>query len=243
MTIKIGEVEGLFRYPVKSMGGERLEVAELGWHGLEGDRRFALRRIDDRSGFPWLTGTKLPALVTYVPFRGGTDLAETYPTHVRTPEGEDLPLFSQELASDIGDKFGSVVEMTHLDCGIFDEASISAITAATVAELATLACTRPDERRFRPNVLISTLQMDPYVEDSWVGGVLSFGEGESCAAIAVTNWDNRCSMVNFDPDSGHSTPEVLKAVVRERDNKAGVYGTVIRRGRLKLGQSIYFRPV
>jgi hypothetical protein len=36
---RVGEVEALFRYPVKSMSGEPLEVADLGWHGLDGDRR------------------------------------------------------------------------------------------------------------------------------------------------------------------------------------------------------------
>jgi hypothetical protein len=60
MLIEIGHVEALFRYPVKSMGGERLEVAELGWYGLEGDRRLAFRRMDDRGGMPWLTASKLP---------------------------------------------------------------------------------------------------------------------------------------------------------------------------------------
>jgi uncharacterized protein YcbX len=35
MLIEIGHVEAIFRYPVKSMGGERLEVAEMGWHGLD----------------------------------------------------------------------------------------------------------------------------------------------------------------------------------------------------------------
>ena len=50
MLIEIGHVEAIFRYPVKSMGGERLEAAKLGWHGLDGDRRLAFRRIDDRSG-------------------------------------------------------------------------------------------------------------------------------------------------------------------------------------------------
>jgi uncharacterized protein YcbX len=54
MPIEIGHVEAIFRYPVKSMSGERVEVAKLGWHGLDGDRRLAFRRIDDRSGFPWL---------------------------------------------------------------------------------------------------------------------------------------------------------------------------------------------
>jgi uncharacterized protein YcbX len=43
MLIEIGHVEAIFRYPVKSMGGERLEVAKLGWHGLDGDRRLAFR--------------------------------------------------------------------------------------------------------------------------------------------------------------------------------------------------------
>ena len=37
MLIEIGHVEAIFRYPVKSMGGERLEVADLGWHGIDGD--------------------------------------------------------------------------------------------------------------------------------------------------------------------------------------------------------------
>jgi hypothetical protein len=45
--IEIGHVEAIFRYPVKSVGGERLEVAKLGWHGLDGDRRLAFRRMAD----------------------------------------------------------------------------------------------------------------------------------------------------------------------------------------------------
>jgi uncharacterized protein YcbX len=63
MRLEIGQVEAIFRYPVKSMGGERLETANLGWHGLDGDRRLALRRIGDRGGFPWLTASKLPELI------------------------------------------------------------------------------------------------------------------------------------------------------------------------------------
>ena len=35
-------------------------VATIGWHGLDGDRRFAFRRIGDASGFPWLSASKLP---------------------------------------------------------------------------------------------------------------------------------------------------------------------------------------
>jgi len=57
MPTEIGQVEAIFRYPVKSMRGEQLEVANLGWHGLEGDRRLAFRRMADRSGMPWLTAS------------------------------------------------------------------------------------------------------------------------------------------------------------------------------------------
>ena len=243
MTIKVGKVEALFRYPVKSMSGEALEEAELGWHGLDGDRRLAFRRIDDRRGFPWLTASKLPELILFAPVRRGTDAAGGLPTHVRTPGGEELDLFGPELAAEIGGRYGSPVEMTHLNRGIFDEASVSAITSATVGAIAELVGNRPDVRRFRPNILISSQQSEPFEEDAWVGGVLSFGEGGEAAAIAVTNWDVRCSMINFDPDSGLRTPEVLKAVVRERDNKAGIYGTVIRCGRLAVDQPVYFTPI
>ncbi len=234
----MGEVEALFRYPVKSMSGEALEEAELGWHGLVGDRRLALRRIDDRGGFPWLTATQLPELLRCTPVRRESNTAGSLPTYVRTPEGEELALFGPELAAEVGRRHGSAVEMTHLDRGIFDEAAVSAITSATVGKIAELAGHPPDVRRFRPNILIASQPSDPFGEDAWVGGVLSFGEGDT--AVAVTNWDERCSMVNFDPDTARPSPEVLKSVVRERSNKAGVYGTVIRRGRLAVGQPIYF---
>jgi uncharacterized protein YcbX len=221
------------------MSGEALGTAELGWHGLDGDRRVALRRIDDRSGFPWLTATKLPELILFAPVRR---TPEGLPTHVRTPEGEELALFSQELAAEVSRRHGSPVEMTHLNRGIFDEASVSVITSATVGGISGLAGHRPDVRRFRPNILVSSLRSDPFEEDSWVEGWLSFGEGDQAATIGITNRDERCSMVNFDPDSARAAPEVLKALVRERDNKAGVYGTVIRRGRLAVGQPIFFAP-
>ncbi len=242
MAIKIGEVAALFRYPVKSMRGERLEVANLGWHGLEGDRRFAFKRADDRGGFPWLTAGKLPELILFAPLRYGNAESGSPPTHVRTPEGNELELFGQELAEDVGRRHRSALVMTHLKHGIFDEAHVSVIASATVDEVGKQAARPPDVRRFRPNILISPLQPRPFLEDRWVGGVLSFGRGEEAAAIAITMRDERCAMVNLDPDSARVDAEVMKAIVRERDNKVGVYGTVIRRGRLAVGQPIFFEP-
>jgi uncharacterized protein len=240
MPIQIGEVAQLFRYPVKSMRGESLDVANVGWHGLEGDRRLAFRRVDERGGFPWLTACKLPELILFAPERRGVTADGDLPTHVRTPDGQELDLFGEALAADVGRRHGSPVEMMHLSRGIFDEASVSVIASATVGEVARLANQPADVRRFRPNILLASSLAVAFEEEEWFGGVLSFGESNGGAAIAIVNYDERCSMVNFDPDSARTTPEVLRAIVRARDNKAGVYGTVVRRGRVEVGQPVFF---
>jgi uncharacterized protein YcbX len=241
MLMKIGHVEAIFRYPVKSMAGEPLEVAKLGWHGLDGDRRLALRRIDDRSGLPWLTAGKLPDLVLFAPQRREDGAQGDLPTHIRTPDGKDLPVFGEDLAAEVGRRYGAPVQMMHLKHGIFDEASISVIASDTVREIGRLAGRSPDARRFRPNVVVRLLRALPFQEDEWVGGMLSFGEGADAPAITVTMRDVRCSMVNLDPDSASPAPEMLKAIVRAHQNTAGIYGAVTRTGRLAVGQIIFLR--
>jgi uncharacterized protein YcbX len=131
-----------------------------------------------------------------------------------------------------------MMQMKH---GIFDDASISVIASDTVREIGRLAGVSPDVRRFRPNILVRLLQPAPFQEDEWVGGVLSFGEDDDAPAVTVTMRDERCSMLNIDPDSASLSPEVLKAVVRANQNMAGVYSTVTRIGRLATGQRIFLR--
>ncbi len=242
MPLEIGHVEGIFRYPVKSMGGEGVEAATLGWHGIEGDRRLAFRRMDDRSGFPWLTASQLPDLLRFTPRRGDDGAPGELPTHVRTPEGDELPVFGEELAAEVGRRYRAPVEMMQMKQGIFDDACISVIASETVREIGRLAGRSADVRRFRPNVVVRLLRPVPFQEDEWVGGALSFGEGDDAPAIAVTTRDVRCVMVNLDPDSARPAPEVLKAVVRANGNNAGIYATVTRIGRLAIGQTIFFRP-
>ena len=242
MPITIGEIEALFRYPVKSMRGEQLQEASLGWHGIEGDRRLACRRMDDRSGFPWLTASKVPELLLFAPHRREEGAQGDLPTHVRTPDGEEMPVFGEDLANEMGRRYGGPVRMMHLKHGIFDDASISVIASDTVREIGRLAGLGPDARRFRPNVVVRLLRLAPFEEDEWLGGVLAFGEGDDAPAVTVTMHDVRCSMVNLHPDSAKSDPEVLKAVVRANGNNAGVYGAVTRTGRLAVGQSIVLHP-
>jgi uncharacterized protein YcbX len=241
MLIEIGQVEAIFRYPVKSMGGERLEAAALGWHGLEGDRRLAFRRLDDRSGFPWLTATKLPDLLLFTPQRREDGAEGDLPTHIRTPDGKEMSVFGEELAKEVGRRYGAPVEMMQMRHGVFDDASISVIASDTVHEIARLAGQTPDVRRFRPNVVVRLLRSGPFQEDEWLGRVLSFGEGDDAPAIAVTMRDVRCSMVNLDPDTASPAHEMLKAVVRVNQNNAGIYGTVTRIGRVAVGQTLFLR--
>lgn len=92
--VELGRISAIFRYPLMSMAGELLDVARLSWHGIEGDRRFAFRRLTDKSGFPWLTASKLPELLLYKPFRRNSNIAEgntaeSLPTHVCTPDGKE----------------------------------------------------------------------------------------------------------------------------------------------------------
>jgi len=249
VRLEIGRIEAIFRYPVKSMRGEPLEAAALGWHGLDGDRRLALHRLGDHGKFPFLTASRLAELVLFTPLREpGKEGAP--PTHVRTPEGEELPIFGDALAAEIGRRFGAPVEMMQMKNGVFDDASLSVITSTTVGEVCRLAGRRADVRRFRPNVLVQSTRAVPFEENDWVGGVLSFGEGEregegegdDAPAVAVTARDERCAMVNIDPDEASLAPEMMKAVVRANDNHAGIYSTVTRIGRLAVGQSVYLEP-
>jgi len=240
MRVEIGHIEALYRYPVKSMRGESVEAINLGWNGLEGDRRFAFRRANDRSPFPWLTAGKLPDLLRFTPRRLEDDAPANAPTHVVTPDGRTLPVFGEELAAEIGRRHGTAVEMTQFKNGIFDDATVSVIATDTVQEIGRQSGKDADVRRFRPNVLVRLLRPTAFQEDAWVGGTLTFGDGDAAPTIAVTMPDLRCAMVNFDPDTAESAPEVMKAIARANQANAGIYATVTRTGRLAVGQGIFF---
>jgi uncharacterized protein YcbX len=244
--MELGRISAIFRYPVKSMAGELLDVARLSWHGIEGDRRLAFRRLTDKSGFPWLTASKLPQLLLYKPFGRNSNTAESstaeqLPTHVCTPDGKEYELLSDELRQELSSRYGSDVELMNLKHGIFDEACISVISLGTVHSVARESgrdVDRCDLRRFRPNVVIETDSAEPFEEDRWVDRTLMFGEGNSGAALRVTMRDERCVMVNLDPDTAERDSEVMKTVVRMNENCAGVYGTVVRAGELRVGQVV-----
>ncbi|MBP6822200.1 MAG: MOSC domain-containing protein [Acidobacteria bacterium] len=238
--MEIGIVKNILRYPVKSMAGESLESCTLGWHGLEGDRRFAFRRMEDSGGFPWLTAGRLPSLIRYQPFRSGEDSEKQPATHVRTPEGKEFELSSEELRAEIAQLYGKDVQMMQFKHGIFDEAAVSLISLGTIHGLEIESGKPLDIRRFRPNLLVETFSAEPFAEDDWVGRTVCFGS-DGGPEIGITLKDLRCAMVNIDPDTAESDPIVLKTTARMNDVCAGVYATVTKTGVVTVGQKLFLK--
>lgn len=246
---RVGHVSEIVRYPVKSMAGIATESAFLGWHGLDGDRRFAFRRLGEDDGFPWLTASRLPELLLYHPINLEETSGEPLPTHVRTPAGSQFKIGSVELNTQIGERFGRNVELMQLKHGIFDQATISVISLATIAGIGREAGLDLDRRRFRANIVVETETGEPFLEDAWIGGTLLFGDDLSeppasaggfdlRPALHVTMPDERCVMINLDPDLADKDSRVMKTVVRLNNNNAGVYATVVRTGIIRVGDRV-----
>jgi MOSC domain-containing protein len=240
--IQVGRVCEIVRYPVKSMAGIATESAFLGWHGLDGDRRFAFRRLGDDSGSPWLTASRLPELILYHPVGLDESTGEPLPTHVRTPAGSCVELRSPELKAELAERFGRGVELMKLKHGIFDEAAVSVIGLATIAGIGREAGLDLDRRRFRANILVETERCAPFLEDGWVGRMLVFGDRDPRPAVSVTMRDLRCIMVDLDPETGKRDARVMKTVVRLNQNNAGVYATVVRSGTIRVGDRVTLVP-
>ena len=63
----IGNVDSLWRYPIKSKRGEQLNEAFVGFSGVYGDRLFAFRSSASPKGFPYLTAREQRKLLQYRP--------------------------------------------------------------------------------------------------------------------------------------------------------------------------------
>ncbi len=149
-----------------------------------------------------------------------------------------MELRSAELQSEIAGRFGSSVELMNLKHGIFDDGSVSVISLATIAGIGGEAGVSLDRRRFRANILIETHHRETFLEDGWVGGTLVFGNSEPRPAVSVTARDVRCMMINLDPDTATQDKRVMKTVVRLNKNNAGVYGTVVQTGTIRVGEPV-----
>jgi uncharacterized protein len=228
-------VKQIWRYPVKSMRGESLEMTSVGWHGIAGDRRYAFVRSENRSGFPWLTGTKFPALTRYAARLEHPEKPDSSGVRVTGPDGLEHDLQAAALAAELGQGFGETLQVIKSDRGVFDELPISIIGAQTLTALEAESGVTLDNRRFRANIVLEMPDDSAFLEDSWINSRLEFSSG---LQVRINLRSVRCAMINLDPITAESDPRVLKTVVKSRATCAGVYASVERTGELCVGDQV-----
>jgi uncharacterized protein len=201
------------------------------WNGVPGDRRWAfVRKGKVSSGFPWLTIRERPDMWRYRPSFVQPHLPDKSRTVVVTPTGAEFDIIAPALAAELGDG----VSVIRSERGLFDAMPLSVVTTQTVKALSALSGTAIDARRFRPTLLIDGSSAAPFREDTWVGRVLRIG----ALRVRIDKRDQRCVMVNVDPETTRKSTAVLRAIARERNACLGVYGTIVEPGRVALGDPV-----
>ena len=255
MTI-VGRIDSLWRYPVKSMRGERLAEAFVGFPGLYGDRLYAVRSAAQPAGFPFLTGREQALMLLYRPrFRHADKAAR--PANLAAAEAMApgvTPLYADpaDLAVDVETPSGELlaVDDPALLCRLGEAASLAllrserALTDCRPVSLFSLQSARQltaevgvpvDERRFGANIYADLAGATGFAEDGFVGRRLQLG---AKAVVAILERDPRCKMITLDPDTAAASPKILRRVARFHDGKAGVYGAVLVEGMVRPGDEL-----
>lgn len=228
----VGRVVGLWRYPVKSMGAEELTEADVSWHGLAGDRRWAfIRNGVVQSGFPWLTLRERKDMSHYRPSFSEPARPDKSPTVVRTPSGGLFDVADPALGAELCPGGARVIKQ---DRGIFDTFPLSLITTQTIVRLGEVVGAQLDVQRFRPNILVEAADEAPFAEDGWVGCVLRIGG----MRMRVDKRDGRCVVITIDPVTTEQNPAILRAVARDRQGCLGVYGSTVEPGRVAVNDPV-----
>ena len=256
----IGTVESLWRYPIKSMRGEAMSEAFMGFSGFYGDRCCAFKNSSARKGFPYLSATvqqqmlryrpqfryaeraaKPPNLIEAMSIAPGITPANPEPNDlildVVTPSGAVVAVDDPALMEMLGEGLRGENHLTLVrsDRALTDCRPVSLISLQTVRQVEAELGIPIDKRRFRANVYLNLASGDGFAEDELVGRRLRIG---SHAEIMVLERDPRCKMISLDPETGEHNPEVLRKVAQAHGNFAGVYCAVLVEGFLRKGDLI-----
>ncbi len=234
MTRIIGHVTALARFPVKSMAGEALTVAELDWQGIEGDRQYAFVRAANRTRFPWLTAREVPEMVLHRAAFADPARPKTSAVTVETPGGAAVPLDGPALKAHLEAAAGEPAALIQVARGIYDSMPVSIQTSAGHAALEAAHGAPLDPRRFRINVTIES-EMPPA---ELQGLRLAFGTAEDGAAVQCAEPIARCVIVTIDPDTGAKEPRVLRTVAQRFGNRYGIYAGPARPGLIRIGDPV-----
>jgi uncharacterized protein len=227
----VARVAEVWRYPVKSMAGERLPEAEVSWQGVAGDRRWAFVRPGrSHTGFPWLTIRHQPRLHHYRPTLVEPDRPDHSAVQVQDPDGQLYAVDDPALAAQLGE---GVWAIKH-DRGTFDASPVSLLTRQGLEALSRRADAEVDPRRFRPNLVLDGSGDEEFPESGWVGRLLRIGT----AVLRVDQPIERCAMVNVNPDSLARDPQVLRTIAQQRELDFGAYGSTVTPGTLRPGDPV-----
>jgi len=209
-------VAGLWRYPVKSLAGEPLQVAEITAHGVTGDRLAHVRgpegvRTSRRQyrllGLAGSLDAEGRPLVDGFPWDG-----EEARDRVRTAAGADAWLESSEPTDDGPQRF-----------------DILPLLVATDGAVASFG---RDVRRLRPNILIGGV---PGMEErTWEGAELRIGK----VRIRLDSLRGRCPMTTVDPDTLARDPEVLYDIGRRFGGRLALNAEVLHGGLIEVGAAV-----
>lgn len=252
----IGTIESLWRYPVKSMRGEELTKAFVGFAGVYGDRLFAFTSAERPKGFPYLTGREQREMILYRPRFRHPGRAEAPPNlaeaeaiepgvtpvvgapedlavEVETTAGATLAIDDPGLREllDIGED----LTLVRSERALTDCRPVSLFSVQTARRLSDELGKPIDQRRFRANLYADIPGQAGFEEDALLGRRLRIG---SKLIMNVDERDPRCAMISMDPDTAERDPAVLRQVAQEHDGNAGVYGVVLREGMVLPGDEM-----
>jgi uncharacterized protein len=257
---RIGTIESLWRYPVKSMSGEALPELFFGFAGVFGDRCFAFKNSSARKGFPYLNATAQEQMLRYRPQFRHADRATRPPNLTEamsvSPGATPANAEPEDLAVDVVTPSGAVLALddpalkemlveglrgenqltlVRSDRALTDCRPVSLISLQTIRQLEAEMVIPLDKRRFRANIYLDLESENGFAEDEMVGRKLRIG---SSATIMVLERDPRCKMISLDPDTGEHNPQVLRKVAEAHEAFTGVYCAVLVEGIVTKGDSI-----
>jgi hypothetical protein len=236
----VGEVSEIWRYPVRSMRGERLDWVAVGEGGVAGDRAFGVIDIETGQEAQVADGRAWHRLLEFAV--GFPDPEALTVAELTFPDGALRRSDAEDLARMLSEYVEKTVELRHSGPhgGNFVRAyEFAPLHLLTTATLARLAEAHPKGRfapqRFRPNFVIATPDAAGFLEDTWIGAELAVGPA---LRLRVTEPCKRCVTTTVSQDGLPKDPEVLKSVVRENQANAGVYAVVLCGGTVREGDGV-----
>jgi hypothetical protein len=225
-----GTVLSLHRWPVKSFGGERLDVLPVDERGVPGDRAHALWQ----RGGKRLTARGAPGTLRWsARYDAPCDGAIPAPV-VTAPDATtyrwDEPQLAERLSADLGRDVALVSdERGQQDVPRSILITVEASRRALESELG-----RPvDVLRFRPNLHVA-LDARPFAEQAWEGRRLRVGDAE----LELLHPCVRCSIITREPGTGASWGELLEHLTQRHDATFGIYARPLAPAAIRTGDPV-----